>query len=75
MEFSRRALLLGAGATALAPGSASADVDLIDPMIGAVTTAANTACGKTFPGPVLPFGDFTAGASMSQQIVWTCSRR
>ncbi|GAA0949136.1 GH92 family glycosyl hydrolase [Kribbella koreensis] len=31
-------------------------VDDIDPLIGALTTLPDTACGKTFPGPVLPFG-------------------
>jgi putative alpha-1,2-mannosidase len=31
-------------------------VDDIDPLIGALTTSPDTACGKTFPGPVLPVG-------------------
>jgi predicted alpha-1,2-mannosidase len=31
-------------------------VDDIDPLIGALTTSPDTACGKTFPGPVTPFG-------------------
>ncbi|MEV6282647.1 GH92 family glycosyl hydrolase [Kribbella sp. NPDC051770] len=31
-------------------------VDDIDPLIGALTTSPDTACGKTFPGPVRPFG-------------------
>ncbi|HEX3780323.1 MAG TPA: GH92 family glycosyl hydrolase [Pseudonocardiaceae bacterium] len=33
-----------------------APVDTIDPFIGALTTTANSACGKTFPGAVTPFG-------------------
>ncbi|MEU3978979.1 GH92 family glycosyl hydrolase [Streptomyces sp. NPDC026672] len=31
-------------------------VDLINPLTGALTTSPDTACGKTFPGAVLPFG-------------------
>ncbi|WP_394617626.1 GH92 family glycosyl hydrolase [Lentzea sp. JNUCC 0626] len=47
-----------AGAVAATPVHAAAPeaVDEIDPMIGALTTGADTACGKTFPGPVTPFG-------------------
>jgi putative alpha-1,2-mannosidase len=34
----------------------STPADYIDPMIGANTTAANDAAGKTFPGAATPFG-------------------
>jgi len=69
-SLTRRNLLIGTGALAglsvlkrasaagmsLPTANALVPVDLIDPFIGAVTTAANAACGKTFPGPVVPFG-------------------
>ncbi|WP_250305647.1 GH92 family glycosyl hydrolase [Streptomyces sp. A 4/2] len=35
---------------------AIAPVDLVDPLIGALTTSPDTACGKTFPGADTPFG-------------------
>ncbi|WP_301002313.1 GH92 family glycosyl hydrolase [Capsulimonas corticalis] len=45
------AMLMGGGSVhALAP------VDEIDPTIGTITTSADGACGKTFPGPATPFG-------------------
>ncbi|WP_329128493.1 GH92 family glycosyl hydrolase [Streptomyces sp. NBC_01476] len=31
-------------------------VDLVDPLLGALTTSPDTACGKTFPGADTPFG-------------------
>ncbi|WP_328607314.1 hypothetical protein OG943_46850 [Amycolatopsis sp. NBC_00345] len=69
-SLSRRGFLAATGgvlAAAALPATASpasaapvvagaAPVDLIDPFIGAVTTSADTACGKTYPGAVLPFG-------------------
>lgn len=33
-----------------------AAVDFMNPLTGALTTSPDTACGKTFPGAVLPFG-------------------
>ncbi|WP_329057653.1 GH92 family glycosyl hydrolase [Amycolatopsis sp. NBC_01480] len=55
------ATALPASAEPVATGAAPvaggvAPVDLIDPFIGAVTTSADTACGKTYPGAVKPFG-------------------
>jgi putative alpha-1,2-mannosidase len=41
-------------------------VDDIDPLIGALTTLPDTACGKTFPGPVLPF-IYVAAARLNDQ--------
>ncbi len=32
------------------------DVDWVNPLTGALTTSPDTACGKTFPGAVMPFG-------------------
>ncbi|MFI5610183.1 GH92 family glycosyl hydrolase [Amycolatopsis sp. NPDC051903] len=66
-SFSRRGFLVGAGGlvagaalfeptASAAPARPLAPVDAIDPFIGAVTTAPDTACGKTFPGAVSPFG-------------------
>ncbi|WTL49907.1 glycoside hydrolase family 92 protein [Streptomyces sp. NBC_01497] len=35
---------------------ATAPVDLVNPLTGALTTSPDTACGKTFPGADTPFG-------------------
>jgi predicted alpha-1,2-mannosidase len=43
----------GAGTSGAAPRAA---VDWINPLTGALTTSPDTACGKTFPGAVVPFG-------------------
>jgi Glycosyl hydrolase family 92 N-terminal domain len=48
-----------AGRTATAAGTvrrATAPVDLVNPLTGALTTSPDTACGKTFPGADTPFG-------------------
>ncbi|MEU5379456.1 GH92 family glycosyl hydrolase [Streptomyces sp. NPDC005968] len=41
----------GSPAAAMRP-----DVDWVNPLTGALTTSPDTACGKTFPGVVMPFG-------------------
>jgi predicted alpha-1,2-mannosidase len=38
------------------PSSGREPVDWINPLTGALTTSPNTACGKTFPGAVVPYG-------------------
>ncbi|WP_051950929.1 GH92 family glycosyl hydrolase [Actinacidiphila yeochonensis] len=43
-------------ATAAGTSARRAAVDWINPLTGALTTSADTACGKTFPGAVVPFG-------------------
>ncbi|WP_326834836.1 GH92 family glycosyl hydrolase [Amycolatopsis rhabdoformis] len=64
-SLSRRGFLVGTSAVAavtalphaaVAAGARTQPVDSVDPIIGSVTTAADTACGKTFPGAVAPFG-------------------
>ncbi|MFJ4918561.1 GH92 family glycosyl hydrolase [Streptomyces sp. NPDC088725] len=47
-----------AGAVARAAGTVrrATAVDFMNPLTGALTTSADTACGKTFPGAVTPFG-------------------
>ncbi|MET7991092.1 GH92 family glycosyl hydrolase [Amycolatopsis sp. NPDC005232] len=64
-SLSRRGFLVGTGGvaaaaalprTAVAAAARPQPVDSVDPIIGSVTTAADTACGKTFPGAVAPFG-------------------
>lgn len=41
---------------AAGPAAPRAAVDWINPLTGALTTSPDTACGKTFPGAVVPFG-------------------
>jgi predicted alpha-1,2-mannosidase len=43
-------------ATAATASRRRAAVDWINPLTGALTTSPDTACGKTFPGAVVPFG-------------------
>ncbi|MFE6554084.1 hypothetical protein ACFVHS_37670 [Streptomyces sp. NPDC057746] len=42
--------------TRLPAAAARPDVDWVNPLTGALTTSPDTACGKTFPGAVVPFG-------------------
>ncbi|MEW2546884.1 GH92 family glycosyl hydrolase [Streptomyces sp. NPDC047002] len=45
-----------AAAAAATVRRATAPVDLVNPLTGALTTSPDTACGKTFPGADTPFG-------------------
>ncbi|MGQ4510777.1 GH92 family glycosyl hydrolase [Streptomyces sp. DW26H14] len=46
----------GTAAAADTVRRATAPVDLVNPLTGALTTSPDTACGKTFPGADTPFG-------------------
>ncbi|WP_431038274.1 GH92 family glycosyl hydrolase [Streptomyces sp. P6-2-1] len=46
----------GAGPAAGSVRRATAPVDCVNPLTGALTTSPDTACGKTFPGADTPFG-------------------
>ena len=45
-------------------------MDLIDPFIGAVTTSADTACGKTYPDAVKPFGMLQLSPDTVSDAAW-----
>jgi predicted alpha-1,2-mannosidase len=47
---------IAGSAEALAAGRPGSVIQYVDTMIGAITDATGDACGKTYPGPVAPFG-------------------